>query len=245
VLADQRHDYVLTVEDAAGNQTEQKGQLTVDTQAPALIEKLDVNSDTGMIGDNLTRVNTPVLSGTTEAGLTVWLNIGTQTYSAVADQNGQWCIPVTEVLADQRHDYVLTVEDAAGNQTEQKGQLTVDTEAPELFTEIVHISIDEVSKSANMTFSGVAEPKSIISIKLGNNYYENIHGDDNGSWSHTIKDQPILDSYSYQLEIKDSVGNINIKKDEINLPQSSMPSPTINAMLFETMSIPEDVDNYF
>ncbi|HHR6044914.1 TPA: Ig-like domain-containing protein, partial [Providencia alcalifaciens] len=41
---------------------------------------------------------------------------------------GKWQIQVEQPLSDGKHDYQLTVADAAGNHTEQRGSLTVDTQ---------------------------------------------------------------------------------------------------------------------
>ncbi|HHR5805247.1 TPA: Ig-like domain-containing protein, partial [Providencia alcalifaciens] len=118
-LSDGKHDYQLTVADAAGNHTEQRGSLTVDTQAPTLAE------DTPL---TLTNQDQPTFSGETEAGLTVTLEIDGKQYHSTADQHGKWQIQMGDVLSEGDHDYQLTVVDAAGNHTEQRGLLTVDTQ---------------------------------------------------------------------------------------------------------------------
>ncbi|QLQ97947.1 Ig-like domain-containing protein [Providencia alcalifaciens] len=118
-LSDGKHDYQLTVADAAGNHTEQRGSLTVDTQAPTLAE------DTPL---TLTNLAQPRFSGETEAGLKVTLEIEGKQYHSTADQHGKWQIHVGDALSDGKHDYKLTVADAAGNHTEQRGLLTVDTQ---------------------------------------------------------------------------------------------------------------------
>ncbi|EUD05733.1 group 3 Ig-like protein [Providencia alcalifaciens R90-1475] len=111
--------YQLTVVDAAGNHTEQHGSLTVDTQAPTLAE------DTPL---TLTNLAQPRFSGETEAGLKVTLEIDGKHYHNTADQDGKWQIHVGDALSEGIHDYQLTVVDAAGNHTEQRGLLTVDTQ---------------------------------------------------------------------------------------------------------------------
>ncbi|WP_275077015.1 Ig-like domain-containing protein, partial [Providencia rettgeri] len=120
-LDDGKYVYHVAIEDSAGNlgeaHTEHVGFITVDTQAPELS---DVEKDV------LTNENKPTLTGKTEAGLQVKLEIDGKTYHDTADKQGQWSIQIDKPLADKAYDYVLTVEDAAGNQTEQKGQLTVD-----------------------------------------------------------------------------------------------------------------------
>ena len=56
------------------------------------------------------------------------LEIDGKHYHNTADQDGKWQIQVGDALSDGKHDYKLTVADAAGNHTEQRGLLTVDTQ---------------------------------------------------------------------------------------------------------------------
>ncbi|MEX6219921.1 hypothetical protein AB6G21_04665 [Providencia hangzhouensis] len=64
------HDYEINAYDKAGNQAQQSGKVTIDTKAPELVSGLDVMTRLGgEKGDDITNINTPKFSGTTEPNI--------------------------------------------------------------------------------------------------------------------------------------------------------------------------------
>ncbi|MGJ3356048.1 Ig-like domain-containing protein, partial [Providencia sp. Je.9.19] len=90
VTEDKVYDYQVRVTDNAGNVGVFHGQFTVDTQVDALSVRLDVASDSGMIGDNVTNDMRPHFSGKAEANSAIVLIIGGQKLTTTADENGDW-----------------------------------------------------------------------------------------------------------------------------------------------------------
>ncbi|HHR6003073.1 TPA: Ig-like domain-containing protein, partial [Providencia alcalifaciens] len=192
VLSDGKHNYHLTVADAAGNYTKLHGSLTVDTQAPTLAE------DTPL---TLTNQDQPTFSGETEAGLTVTLEIDGKHYHNTADQDGKWQIQVEQPLSEGIHDYQLTVVDAAGNHTEQHGSLTVDTQAPTL-AEDTPLTLTNL---AQPRFSGETEAGLTVMLEIDGKHYHNT-ADQDGKWQIQVGDVLSEGDHDYQLTVVDAAG---------------------------------------
>ncbi|HWJ94524.1 MAG TPA: Ig-like domain-containing protein, partial [Telluria sp.] len=158
-----------TYTDAAGNAGTAGATPTIlfDTVAPnapsALV--LDAASDTGTSSsDNLTKLATPTVKGTAEAGSTVKLYDGaTEIGSGTADGAGNWSI-VTATLAGGAHAITAKATDGAGNTGLASAALaiTVDVTAPTL-----SITSDKAAlksgDTATITFTFSEDPGSTFS----------------------------------------------------------------------------------
>ncbi|WP_179123436.1 Ig-like domain-containing protein, partial [Salmonella enterica] len=74
------------------------GYITLDTIAPSASAMLLPSDDSGNIGDDITTVTTPTLTGITEAGATVTMVINNYTYATRADDNGVWSLTISDAL---------------------------------------------------------------------------------------------------------------------------------------------------
>ncbi len=112
--------------DGSGNVQATPGTATFlyDNTAPATppAPTLDPGSDSGVVGDNLTNVATPTLTGVAEPNSSVQItDNGVFLGQAVADINGNWSFTVggngsdTSALALGAHSITVTATDAAGN----------------------------------------------------------------------------------------------------------------------------------
>ncbi len=140
-----------TLTDTAGNTSPATaGGFTLDTLAPATgTGALAAASDTGTLGDNTTNDNTPALSGTAEAGASVQIVVGAQTYTVTANAQGVWSLPATATLPDGTYTPVITVTDAAGNSSAAVNgtPFTVDASAPAA----PGVTIPDASRGVNAT----------------------------------------------------------------------------------------------
>nr|WP_052170063.1 Ig-like domain-containing protein [Massilia sp. JS1662] len=136
-LADGSHTLTAKAVDAAGNVSNASSGLTItiDTAAaaPGAIT-LAAAGDSGAVGDGITNVNTPTITGTAEANAAVTLydtDGTTQLGTTTADGTGAWQI-VPAVLADGSHTLTARQVDVAGNASAASAGLTVtiDTQAP-------------------------------------------------------------------------------------------------------------------
>lgn len=134
-LADGVHNITAAATDAAGNISPASGarSITIDTGAPAPPSLPDLLTDSGVsANDDLTNVNTPTFSGTSENGAAIALFSGT-TQIASGSSSGTWNL-TSSTLGDAVHSISATATDVAGNVSPRGAALpvTIDTTAPTL-----------------------------------------------------------------------------------------------------------------
>ena len=136
-LSDGVHTLTAKQTDAAGNESRASSELriTVDTKVSAPDEiDLQSASDSGVSNlDNITSLNTPTISGVSEAGATIKLydTDGTTLLGrTVADVAGKWSV-TSNALADGVHTLTVQQIDLAGNTSAVSSALvvTIDTTA--------------------------------------------------------------------------------------------------------------------
>ncbi len=159
-LADGPHSLSVMQTDAAGNVSSPSApvQLSVSTVAPAPAGSVSVapGSDSGVVGDGLTNVARPVLTGTGAPGDAVTLYDGsTVVGTGVVGPDGTFSVAPTAALADGPHQLGTTVTDAAGNVSAASAPvlLTVDTAAPAVAGVVTSTGIESlgVGQSATLT----------------------------------------------------------------------------------------------
>ena len=171
-LADGSHNLTVTATDAAGNSSTATGGFTivVDATAPAVPVITTIVDDVGSITGPVTSAtptndNRPTLNGTAEAGATVTIYDGTTVVGqAVADANGNWSLPQTNVaLSEGQHNFTVTATDAAGNSSAASPitSIVVDTVAP-----LQPTSLAVVNNGTRVT--GLAEAGSTVTITSAN-----------------------------------------------------------------------------
>lgn len=171
-LADGSHNLTVTATDAAGNSSTATGGFTivVDATAPAVPVITTIVDDVGSITGPVTSAtptndNRPTLNGTAEAGATVTIYDGaTVVGQAIADANGNWSLPQTNVaLSEGQHNFTVTATDAAGNSSAASPitSIVVDTVAP-----LQPTSLAVVNNGTRVT--GLAEAGSTVTITSAN-----------------------------------------------------------------------------
>jgi YD repeat-containing protein len=126
-----RYHYELTMTDRVG-QTQMVSQGLLDAVAPTISAVLDSSSDTGIVGDNVTRITTPTFSGQTEdlASVTVDLT-GPGGYhstgSAEAGSDGCWSYTLAgeDALGDGQYVVRASAVDVGGNVSPQDALVTI------------------------------------------------------------------------------------------------------------------------
>ncbi|MFM0142933.1 Ig-like domain-containing protein [Paraburkholderia sp. RL18-085-BIA-A] len=124
------HTLTVMQTDLAGNVSAASTglALTIDTSAPVLA----ASRDSGALGDNITNFNTPILTGTAEAGATVTLydtNGTTVLGTATANGSGNWSI-TSSSLGVGVHTLTADQTDLAGNVSAASAALALTIEAP-------------------------------------------------------------------------------------------------------------------
>jgi hypothetical protein len=134
-LADGTHTLRLKAIDRNGNQSSFDYTFTLDTSIVVPTIQLATTSDTGTSNtDNLTKINTPTLTGTGEIGATIQLLDGTRSIGrTTVGSDGKWQF-TSSALSDGTHDFTAIATDIAGNVSTNPNALRVaiDTTAPQL-----------------------------------------------------------------------------------------------------------------
>jgi hypothetical protein len=176
-LAPGAHSVTIRATDTAGNTSAASPALAlfIDTTAPATpaAPVLAAASDSGASNtDRVTRVTTPVFTGTAEAGslVTLYDTDGTQLGTAVAT-GGVWSI-TSSTLAAGAHSVTVRSTDTAGNTSAASSALaiTIDTTAPgapaapTLAAGSDSGALDGITNIATPIVSGTAEAGSFVTL---------------------------------------------------------------------------------
>jgi hypothetical protein len=203
-------DYIVMVSaiDGAGNRTSSRTgngtirTFTVDATPPPIpVIGLASVSDTGVLGDKITSVTRPTISGTAEANSAITLTINELVFTTTANGSGAWAVNLANVnptgslspmavLADGKYEVSVTATDSFGN-TSESGIMTlvIDSTAP------IAPAITSALKTSDTTplISGTAEANSTVTVVVTHRDSTNstisgpatfvVNADANGAWS--------------------------------------------------------------
>ncbi len=170
--------------------------LTIDTTASPMPTGLTLNpgSDSGKLGDDLTNVANPVITGRGTAGDTITLYDGeTAVGTATVGANGKWSVTAS-TLADGLHMLAAVDTDPAGNVSAVAAplMLTIDTTAPAAPTALAVTPAsdsgavgDDLTNVTVPTISGYAAPGDTVTLYDGKTLVGTTTVNENGTWSVT------------------------------------------------------------
>ncbi|PUE05953.1 hypothetical protein B9Z51_17015 [Limnohabitans sp. T6-5] len=150
--------------------------ITIDNTASAVpAANLDASSDSGVLGDKLTKDTTPTISGTGTAGevITVKDGSGAMIGTATVAANGTWSITPVTALPSGANTLSVTSTDAAGN-----------TSAA---TPLV-ITIDNTASAAPVANLDASSDSGVLGDKLTNDTTPTISGTGTAGEVITVKD---------------------------------------------------------
>ena len=168
-LVDGAQAVTVSDTDAAGNVGTAQVSFTLDTTSPAAPTGLALApaSDSGAMGDDITNVIRPTITGTAEPGSIVTLDDGiTQLGTAAVAADGTWSF-TTGALADGLHHLTTTATDGAGNRSATPSALglTIDTSVPSVTAAAEDNPADPVTDAKLLAGSG--DPNATIAISEG------------------------------------------------------------------------------
>ncbi|MFT2186378.1 Ig-like domain-containing protein [Pseudomonas putida] len=232
------HTLTAKQTDAAGNVSAASSALTVviDTSAAApTAPVLSSASDSGVLGDNLTNIATPTITGTAEsnADITLYDTDGiTVLGTTVSDNNGNWSI-VSSPLSNGTHTLTVRQIDVAGNVSPASTSLALNVNnvpppAPSL--PVLSAASDSGAKGdgnttvAKPVITGTADANSIVTLydTDGTTALGTAVADGTGNWSITSS---TLSLGSHMLTAKqiDQAGNVSTASSPLALTISAVP----------------------
>ncbi|UJQ26016.1 Ig-like domain-containing protein (plasmid) [Pantoea agglomerans] len=225
-LTDRDYSWQVKVTDAAGNETRgERSTFRLDSSSVELsIDQAndDAGSVTGaVLNGGLTDDSTPELQGTAAAGAVVTISdqSGAVLGSSTANSSGVWTFAVAE-LADGEHVFTASVTNAAGNSSEAKFTLNVDTTPPEPV--IIQSLQDDVGTlqftspvAGNViddpapTFTGKAEKGSLVTLYDNGILLATVTADAQGKWSYTPTTNLLEGTHGITATATDAAGNVS------------------------------------
>ncbi|EIP6807123.1 hypothetical protein LTE37_004905, partial [Escherichia coli] len=175
--------------------------------------------------DRYANTHTPTISGWSEAGVTIQIQIGSRSYSFTTPSNRQWHfkVPYGFISSSNTYQYITFIAtDAAGNTTTQTIKFTFLKSTPVIEADIsketdTDIVGDKITSNRKPTLTGTVSckdqtaaqiSKAKVSLYINGKMYENISVDSSGKWSFELPTE--LDNgktYNYTVFVTDFVGN--------------------------------------
>jgi hypothetical protein len=214
-LADGTYTVTASVSDPAGNLGTDSQELTVDTAAPAVSIAGGSNA--------LTNDATPVISGTADVppGTTVTVTLADETLSGVVQGDGTWSVSAA-ALSDGPHQVVMTVSDAAGNQSSFTQTLTVDTISPVVaITGGANATTNDVTPT--ITGTSDAAPGATVTVSIAGQTMTTLL-QANGRWNAT-PDYVGNGTWTVVASVADPAGNLG-SADQTLVIAPDAPPPT-------------------
>jgi hypothetical protein len=184
----------VTVEaiDQYGNTTEITGDFAVDTEIDLTVnsestERISKSGDGIGIVNAVERTDGVVITGTSDAGATVTVQMNGHTHMVTADAQGKWSVtftPGSVPSGTYTAPVVVTAEDAAGNTTTVNTSIKIDTEARVAIQGPVETDdvINAAEASNGVVLTGTTEPGSVVMVTFGSMTLQATVAA-NGSWS--------------------------------------------------------------
>lgn len=251
-LVEGPHAFTVQATDPQGNLSlvSAPWSVVVDLTAPT-VPTLDTVSDnvpggvTGnLISGQATNDNTPTISGTGQAGSTIYImNNGTQLGTTTVDVNGNWSFTPTTPLDDGSYSLRAYATDAAGNASANSSvfAFTVDTAGPGV--PVVTSVIDDVAPTtgtltsgnstndARPTFNGTGDVGSTVHVIVDGNEIGTAVVNAQGSWTFTPGTDLLDGPHAITFNATDAAGNVGTATAPFNLTvDTGVPSaPVISA----------------
>jgi gliding motility-associated-like protein len=174
-----------------------------------------------IVNSVITNDNTPVITGTAEAGSTITVFVNNQTYTTIATNTGLWSVTVTTNLPDATYTILTTARDAAGNNSPATtANVVVYTRAP-------LVTVVQPTCSAATGSITITDPLlNGLRFSINNSDYTNVSGQ-----------FASLVSGVYNVTIKFSDGSVSIPAVVTIISQSSLICDSDND------GLKDDVDN--
>lgn len=210
--------YKITVEsiDPLGRTSSVDYQLTIDSFTPIPTVMLHDSADSGVKGDMITKINTPLFTGMAEANAKVSIYVdGVLSGEAIAGDDGVWNFQFTTALSDGSHDVTVKVEDIAGNTASSSAynfQIVTQTQKPtiELVNDTGVDNTDHIINEKNPALTGTAAPYSTVKLYVDGVLIAEVRTNKDGRWEYTLKaDQGLVDGdHRITASVEDIAGNI-------------------------------------
>ncbi|MEQ8901889.1 MAG: Ig-like domain-containing protein [Roseovarius sp.] len=222
-------DVVATATDAAGNISELRQAVAVDTEAGHLTLNAAAIGGDGVI--NAAEADAGVLvTGQADPGATVIVSLDGVEHSVRADQTGQWRSRYNSgeiTRGVHEADVTARTVDAAGNETQVAGTVQVDTQVDNLSLEDLNLAIG--ADGRDVINNDVATGGFVVTgtIEAGSQVFVTIDGvrheadvDGNGNWTASFGPNEIAPGErdaDIRVDVTDPAGNTAFIEDTVRV----------------------------
>jgi hypothetical protein len=211
--------------DAAGNVNTTTGTVQVDTRVDNFALTSSSGGADGVINAQEAQSGLEV-TGTSEPGSTIVVQLGTQQVTAVAGADGSWSatFAATQITpGTYTTTMTATATDLAGNTSTQTQSVTVDTEAGLLTLNADQIggdgTINQAEAQAGVQVTGRADPGATVTVTLDGVAHEVVAGA-NGVWTTTYASHEITEGVHDPVvtaTTTDAAGNATSVSDTVHV----------------------------
>ena len=225
--------------------TEGTGGLSVTlpgTAAPPSAPVLDAASDSGVKGDKITNVVTPIFDGTSAANAVVTLHDGSMIIgTGTATAAGTWSIASSVALANGIHSITATDSVASGPSSAPSAALsvTIDTQAPAapsapVLTDGIG-NTDTIANTTALVLTGTAEAGSVVDLlDTGKVIGVGSAAAVTGAWTITVNPTLAAGNQTITATAMDAAGNTGVASTAVVVDivaPSVTPAPGMPALL--------------
>ncbi|MCP3762670.1 Ig-like domain-containing protein [Domibacillus sp. A3M-37] len=196
---------LVTVKDAAGNESDSTEATVLDGIAPSAPTVNPVNDQSDTV------------TGKTEAYAAVTVKVGTEPYTGEANEQGVFNVDIINPKAGTS--ILVTAEDEAGNASKETKVMVSDGTAPEAPV------VDPV-KELQKAVTGTTEPGMTVTIMHDDKILKTGKSDKNGKFSLSVK-IPAKESVLL-VTVKDAAGNESDSTEVTVLDGIAPSAPTVN-----------------
>ena len=211
-LADGAHSFTATETDPVGNVSSASAALSVivDSTAPEAPSglALDATTDSGTPGDNVTKINTPMITGSGGAdGDTITLYDAGIAIGSATVAGGTWSFTPSSPLTDGVHSFTTTETDSVGYITPASAPLsvTVDTYTPVPSL----LAPGTASNPATPVVGGTAEAGSLVEVFDGPTLVGSATASGTDAWSYSFTTALGSGIHSLTAKATDPAGNMS------------------------------------
>ncbi|UKA04477.1 Ig-like domain-containing protein [Photobacterium damselae] len=196
----------ISAKDTAGRSC--SATLVIDTTNTLSVS---FDSDSNIVGDNITNEKVLTFSGTSDAGATIEVSVANHKYTTVVKDDGSWSVECSDAVPDGSWSVSIKSTDIAGNIKKESVDIQVDTEA--VGTLVLDKSCDSgvsdsdliTNVSNNLKFSGVVEEgATAVFLFDGVEYPLTVS---NGHWNVVVNKALSDGQHECSLKISDVAGN--------------------------------------
>ncbi|MER5028783.1 Ig-like domain-containing protein [Pantoea anthophila] len=235
-LDDGAQTLTVNVVDAAGNSASAQLPFTADLSAPQPVLNPDYFGGYVNAADVAGGIT---LGGTTGVNETVQLTLAGTVYTATADENGNWSVPLTtaqlSALADGTYPVLITATDAAGNSTTLNSAFVLDKTPPVLtasaFTGDNVLNYAESIQPQTLTGTATgAGTGAVVTVSLNDTPLGTAIVAANGNWSLTLTPEQMATfgpSTTLALSVTDLAGNLATGSVPLTVDLTPPPGPLV------------------